>query len=71
MEIHILQTLEAIGMPVGIAALWMFVYFNSKNHKEERAEWRNENHRLTQVIIESINKNTKILSELSTLIKKK
>lgn len=42
----------------------------SEIHKEERKSWRTESNALTEKVSGVINENTKVLSELTTLVKR-
>jgi hypothetical protein len=53
----------------GIAWLSVFIKNMMKEHREERADWQKRQEQQNDEHNRSLNKNTEVLSELTTLIK--
>lgn len=68
MEAEIIKLLESLGMPIGISIFWVALYYTTKNHKQERESWQETHKELTNKVIDSMDKNTTVLSEIKTLI---
>lgn len=64
------EKLSSIGILIaGIAWLALFLKGIMKEHREERKEWQQSQEKRDEEHNRSLERNTKVLSELTTLIK--
>lgn len=64
------EPLAQLGLAgVVIIGLAWFVMYLMKQHKEERQEWTRKQEQQNEDHNRSLNRNTEVLSELTTLIK--
>lgn len=64
------EPLAQLGLAgVVIIGLAWFVMYLMKQHKEERSEWQKRQEQQNDDHNRSLNRNTEVLSELTTLIK--
>ena len=79
MELTALKSLTEYGV-LGIGVIICLYWIRTQHkdaqkmrieHTEERDQWRQSNEKLHEKTLEAINNNSKILSEISTLIRRK